>query len=173
MNFPERLLAKIRSLAAGVKAAFDGVLKNVQGGFFDKVGAFFSELRERIRPFADRLLDKVPPERRKFVHIAAIGAFAVFLLFFSGVLLLSKGKSGGREVPVAVNTPSGIFIPADELFLPDEPDFVPGVLLERDRRPAWTADDAVPYWRDPLKNGEQIWRDQIEKTVDAILESVP
>jgi hypothetical protein len=86
---------------------------------------------------------------------------------------LSKGKSDGQEVSVTVRTPTGIFIPTDEMFLPDEPDFIPGVLLERERRPAWTADDAAPYWQDPLKNGEQIWRDQIEKTVDEIMESVP
>jgi hypothetical protein len=115
----------------------------------------------------------VPPEKRRFVQLAAVGAAAVLILFFSGVLLLSKGKSDGKEVPVAANPLSGIFIPPDELFLPDEPDFVPGVLLERERRPAWTADDAALYWQDPLKNGERNWRDQIEKTVDEIMESIP
>jgi hypothetical protein len=31
----------------------------------------------------------------------------------------------------------------------------------------------MPWWQDPLKDGEQEWRDQIEKTVDEIMESVP
>jgi hypothetical protein len=86
---------------------------------------------------------------------------------------LSKGKSDGQGVSVTARVPTGIIIPQDELFLPDEPDFVPGVLLERERRTAWTPDTAAPYWRDPLKNGERIWRDRIEKTVDEIMESVP
>jgi hypothetical protein len=54
-----------------------------------------------------------------------------------------------------------------------EPDFVPGVILEREKRTQWTADDAASWWQDPLKDGEQEWRDQIEKTVDTIMESVP
>jgi hypothetical protein len=168
----QRLLAKIRSLTAGVKSALDGVLKNVQGRFPDKAVSFFSELWERFRTFSDTLLDKIPPERRRFLPVAAAAVSAILILL-SGVLLLSKSKSDEREVPVSVNTPSGIFIPQDELFLPDEPDFVPGVLLGRERRPAWTAGDAAPYWRDPLMNGERIWRDQIEKAVDEIMESVP
>jgi hypothetical protein len=171
MGFPERLLAKIRSLAAGVKTALDGVLKGAPGGFFDKVRPFFSELRERLRTSVDVLLDKVPPERRKFFPVVVVTVFVALFLFFWGVSQLSKGKSDRQEVSVAV--PTGIFIPSDELFLPDEPDFIPGVLLERERRPAWTEDDAAPYWRDPLENGERSWRDQIEKTVDEIMESVP
>ncbi|MDR2501381.1 MAG: hypothetical protein LBD37_09955 [Treponema sp.] len=64
-------------------------------------------------------------------------------------------------------------IPSGELFLPAEPDFVPGVLLERERRTTWTMDDAAPWWQDPLKNGEERWRDRVEKTVDELLEKVP
>jgi hypothetical protein len=158
-------IEKIRSLAAGVKAAL--------GGFFHKAGAFFSVLRGRFRAAAGKLLERVPPEKRKFVPLAAVAVFAAMFLFFLGVSQLSKGESDGREASVTARTPTGIIIPQDELFLPDEPDFVPGVLLEREQRPVWTADTAAPYWQDLLKNGERIWRDQIEKTVDEIMESVP
>jgi hypothetical protein len=64
-------------------------------------------------------------------------------------------------------------IPSDDLFLPEEPDFIPGVLLERERRTMWTADDAEPLWQDPLRDGEAPWRNRIEKTIDEIMESVP
>ena len=131
-----------------------------------------AEIRFFILFVADWFMNMVPPEKRKFVPVAALAALAVLVLFF-GIFTFSRGKSGKQEITVVTNAPSGIFIPQDELFLPDEPDFVPGVLLERERRASWAEDDVAPLWRDPMKNGEQIWRDQIEKTVDEIMGSVP
>ena len=64
-------------------------------------------------------------------------------------------------------------IPAEELFLPDEPDFLPGVLLERERRTSWTEQDAAEYWQDPLRSGEEQWREAIETAIDEFLERVP
>ena len=64
-------------------------------------------------------------------------------------------------------------IPPQELFLPDEPDFVPGVLLDRERRSIWTEQDASAFWQDPLRHGEEQWREKIETVIDEILENVP
>jgi len=64
-------------------------------------------------------------------------------------------------------------IPAEELFLPDEPDYVPGVLLEREQRANWTDEDASEYWQDPLKYGEEQWREKIETSIDKFMEQVP
>jgi len=44
--------------------------------------------------------------------------------------------------------------------LPDEPDYIPGVLLKRDRKLNWTEKDAEEFWQDPLKNGEEPWREK-------------
>jgi hypothetical protein len=99
------------------------------------------------------------------------------VLALAGIPLLTRDRPDERKpaaAPVAGNAPArqGI-IPPDDLFLPDEPDFIPGVMLEREQRTAWTAADAVPLWQDPLKNGEEPWRNRIEKTIDEIMESVP
>ena len=64
-------------------------------------------------------------------------------------------------------------IPAEELFLPDEPDFLPGVLLERERRENWTEVDAQEYWQDPLRFGEEQWRDKVEAAINEMLERIP
>ena len=64
-------------------------------------------------------------------------------------------------------------IPAEELFLPDEPDYVPGVLLEREQRAKWTDEDASEYWQDPLKYGEEQWREKIEASIDKFMEQIP
>jgi len=133
---------------------------------------FPQSLLAKIRSHADDLLDKVPPEKRRFVPVAAISALVVVLLFFLAGLLLSR-KTDGREVLDMTNTSSVPQIPPEELFLPEEPDFVPGVLLERDRRSSWTEEDASVYWRDPLRDGEEQWREEIETVIDEFMERVP
>ena len=160
------IIEKIRSLAAGFTTFL--------GGFIGKIESFFLELRERIPGVAERLLQKIPQEYRRAAAVAAVVITVMLLMAGMGTLLLSRGGSGVREDFVAPDAPPVRFvIPPEELFSPDEPDFVPGVTAERERRNAWTEEDAAPWWRDPLKNGEQNWRDQIEKNVDEILEGVP
>jgi hypothetical protein len=160
------IIEKIRSIAPGVTAAL--------GGFLGKAKAFLSGLRERLRDKAGMFSAKVPEEYRRPAGIAA-AIVAVILLFAAlGTLLLSKGETEekrGDSDPVNVPLVK-FFIPVDEVFLPDEPDFVPGVTTERERRAEWTEKEAESWWRDPLENGGQNWRDQIEKNVDDILESV-
>ena len=119
------------------------------------------------------------PNKKRFVIMVAAGVCGV-LLIIAGMTFFIKGRSSEQRIPAGgTGTSSGtgaaqrVIIPPDELFLPEEPDFIPGVMLERERRAVWTAEDAAPLWQDPLKNGEQEWRDRIEKTVDEILESVP
>jgi len=64
-------------------------------------------------------------------------------------------------------------IPPEELFLPDEPDYLPGVILGREQRSSWTEEDAAEYWQDPLRHGEEQWRVNIEAAIDEFLERVP
>jgi hypothetical protein len=109
-------------------------------------------------------------EKRRLVVIASGGGFVILLLIIAG--LLKAGGGGRPAVPPAVSSP-GVIIPDDELFLPEEPDFIPGVLPERERLGNWTVEDVSPWWQDPLKNGEESWRGRIEMTIDELLERVP
>ena len=170
MSFPPHLPEPIYKFAAGVK---DAAGKLAQNGFFRRAAEKIAELRVRVQPFIRKLAAKLPQERRRPVLIASIGVFAVFVLIFAGISLLGGSREGRNPVPVKAAPARQGFIPPDELFLPDEPDFIPGVLLEREQRTEWTADDAAPLWQDPLKNGEEPWRDRIERTIDEIMESVP
>jgi len=158
MSFPPHLPDQIYKFAAGVKAA---------------LYSFFRKAAE----LGKRLTERLPPEKRRPVLMVSIGAFTVLVLVFAGIPLLTRSKSAERKpaaAPLAGSVPEqqGV-IPPDDLFLPDEPDFVPGVILEREQRIRWTDADAVPLWQDPLKNGEEPWRNRIEKTIDEIMESVP
>ena len=138
--------------------------------FFRKAGDFFAGLFNRISTG----LKNIPREKRYHVLMISIASVALLLLVLGGVSLLSGRKTPEQELSYRADIlQSRNSIPPDELFFPDEPDFVPGVLLEREKRMAWTVNDAAPWWQDPLRSGEQVWRDQIEKTIDEIMESVP
>ncbi|MDR2718549.1 MAG: hypothetical protein LBB89_10880 [Treponema sp.] len=156
MAFPPHLPDQVYEFAASVKAA---------------LYPFFHKAAELGKP----LIEKLPPEKRRPVLMVSAGVCAVLVLVFAGTLLTrDKPEERRPTAPTVGNVPArqGI-IPPDDLFLPDEPDFIPGVMLERERRTEWTAADAAPLWQDPLKNGEEPWRNRIEKTIDEIMESVP
>jgi hypothetical protein len=132
----------------------------------------FAELRVRAGNAVNRLLESVPPQKRRPTFIITAGILAVLLVIFSMTKL--RSASDTPDVPAvreAVVRPG--IIPTEDIFLPDEPDFVPGVLLEREQLSEWTTDDAAVWWQDPLKNGEEQWRNSIEETIDGIMESVP
>ena len=147
------------------------------------MGDKITELRGWLKEKLDKLLARLPKEKldklrvklptdRRIILTMAIGVPIILLLFITGISLLVKDKTAKPE-PLPASSVITKRIPAEDLFLPDEPDFVPGVMLEREKQTQWTADNAIPWWQDPLKDGEQEWRDQIEKTVDEIMESVP
>ena len=151
-------LAQVHEFAASVKAV---------------LGKALDKLRLVVGRLLEAALSKVPPHRRRLVMMSAAGFLVIFVLICA-LLARSEGP-----VPAAANASQRqragdtAIIPYEELFLPDEPDFIPGVILEREQRTVWTASDAAPWWQDPLKNGEEPWRSLIEKTVDEILGSVP
>ena len=118
----------------------------------------------------DALSKLTGEEKRRLLFICTAG----FILVLTLSVVFSLSKDGGGELS-AESERAGIMavIPPEELFLPDEPDFLPGVLLEREQRLIWTEQDAMEYWQDPLRYGEEQWREKIETAVDEILERVP
>ena len=127
-------------------------------------------IKERLTEFFTEILDTVTGEKRRLVLLISAGVLAGLLVIFIVVKLLPGDAR--QSVPEGSSVQQNI-IPPGDLFLPDEPDFIPGVILEREQRTSWTVDDAMPWWQDPLKNGEEQWRTRIEKTVDEIMENVP
>jgi len=136
-----------------------------------------ARLLGRAQTAVDGGLEKVPPGRRRPVIAAAAAAIVVLLFVFAGTYVAGRGDSDAAPAappPFAGNVPAARnLIPPEELFLPEEPDFVPGVILGRERRAEWTADDAEPWWQNPLAEGEEQWRSRIEGMIDEIMESVP
>jgi len=106
----------------------------------------------------------------------AIICTVVFAVALTLSVFISLKTHGGEKKEKKVKPQESVVsvpIPAEELFLPDEPDYVPGVLLEREQRATWTDENASNYWQDPLKYGEEQWREKIETSIDKFMEQVP
>ena len=119
------------------------------------------------------VLYMVPEKKRRFVIYISLGAlvFIIIVIFWVSIRSCSTPESPIFKETTDIRQGS---IGKDEVFLPEEPDFVPEVILERQQRTTWTLDDVMPWWKDPLKSGgEEPWRELIEKTVDEILGGVP
>jgi len=129
------------------------------------------EIFEKIILFTRNWFNNLSDDQKKrFALICTI----VFAMILTLSVLISINNQGKKKSPAgqeraAVITP----IPAEEIFMPDEPDFVPGVILQREIRQNWTEEDAAVFWQDPLRSGEEAWREKIEIVIDDLLERVP
>jgi hypothetical protein len=158
MAFLPDFLKKVKAFFA----AFAGFFKELAGKLnllelLKKLGGFLYDLIQKL------LSDK----KRRIIFFGGAGGLVLLI-----VIISLLGRKPAKEIPAANVRPIAA-IPPEELFLTEEPDFVPSVLLERERRSTWTAEDAAPFWYDPLKNGEEEWREKIETTIDEYLERVP
>jgi hypothetical protein len=175
----QNLLAKIKALPGAVL----GFLR----GLAAKIGPLCAGFWRRL---PQGLLQNLSGGKRRFL-LAGLGALAVLFLALIVLMVNSSGRgrpgseerpagtaargASGREAGIQGRPPPEVPqpLPPEEIFLPPEPDFIPGVLLGRERRESWTLEDTRPYWQDPLKNGEEGWRDRIEAEIDDLMERVP
>jgi hypothetical protein len=168
------IAAKVR---AGAAKLLDGGSR-IFGGLKDLVKGPAARAADLTRDWEAGLWLALPEGFRgklswlegKLVPTLGVLILAPFILLL--VLAFSRPPAAPPAGPAA-----GVFrsvpIPPEDLFLPEEPDFLPGVLLDREQREAWTAEDAETFWYNPLEDGEEGWRDQVEKVIDDLLERVP
>jgi hypothetical protein len=154
--------------------------------FIERVKTFCASVLDYCKDFGRRLFslgkgkngssflkggiqNLIPRRKWLLVIICAACAFAVAV----GIGAAFARKAGKEERPVPPEGSWQFAIPPEEIFLPDEPDFIPGVLLGREKRASWTDQDAAVFWQDPLKEGEERWREKIETAIDEFMERVP
>ena len=126
--------------------------------------------RKIIKSVQDWFKNLSGDQKKKFILVCT----AAFALILTVSVIISISGSDRKDINTEPERLTVISpIPADEIFLPEEPDFIPGVLLERERRLSWSEQDASEYWQDPLRSGEEPWRQIIESAADDILERVP
>ena len=123
-----------------------------------------------IQIIKDWFLNLTGAQKRILVLSGTIG----FSLILTIVVLSTMQVSGKDKIPreperLSIVSP----IPAEEVFLPDEPDFIPGVILEREKRSIWTEQNVLEYWKDPLESNDAQWREKLENEIDKYLEYIP
>jgi hypothetical protein len=141
-----------------------------------------SDIVERVKSLAVKNVISKPLAstesslRQHKILSRVVGGCVAIVLCLLAILMMPSRESGQKSAPkqktVQLDTGRAITIPPEELFLPDEPDFLPTVILEREPR-KWSAEDALPFWTNPLKNNPGQWQDDIKSVVDEIMERVP
>ena len=121
-----------------------------------------------ISPVKDWFQKKNAEQKRRLILVCT----AVFSLLLTLSVIISM-TGNKKELPAEPARQQIIApIPAGELFIPDEPDFIPQILPGRERRSSWTEENAEEFWQDPLRQGEDQWREQIETVIDEYLERI-
>jgi hypothetical protein len=111
------------------------------------------------------------PKLKKIIVAVLIGAVAVIT---SAMLILMRNpQPAPTRDSDAVAELFRMELPPEELFLGDEPDFLPALIPERERRDAWNADDARPYWTNPGDEEAKVYEDMMSAVVDEIMERLP
>jgi hypothetical protein len=152
------------------------------------IGILFSGLLTYLKRFTEKVkksplikknpLTKKGPQIKKnpqtrIILMAAGGMAAVILVLLVILLVVSHRPAKPAAPPDAADSFRPLAFPPEDFFLPDEPDFLPEVLLEKEPRESWTAGDARPYWTDPMEADPDGWRKRIQSGVDQLLERVP
>ncbi|MDR3302473.1 MAG: hypothetical protein LBT01_08125 [Spirochaetaceae bacterium] len=146
-------------LSAGIRSAREIFSLKKEQASGEKF--FTSELVRRKKIFTTE-------QARKLILYGGAGAVLLILI----IIVIVKISMGTEKKPLV-----DIFVPdrlrEEDLFLPDEPDFLPSVILEQEQKTRWTAEEAEAFWTNPLEYGEDFWRQQIDATLDKLLERVP
>jgi hypothetical protein len=154
-DIAEKVKARAGDAAGWLKAAWAGIR-----GWGEKLWDLLPEgIRERL-PWLEGKIG--------FILAALVLALIILLLILAA---WSPVRAAGPAAGAEMFRPAPV--PPEELFLPEEPDLLPGVIPEREQRDAWTAEDAEPYWYNPLEQGEEEWRERVEQVIDELLERVP
>ncbi|MDR2110005.1 MAG: hypothetical protein LBP32_01715 [Spirochaetaceae bacterium] len=137
-------------------------IKTIWGRFREKAVSFLAAINEAAQT------------RRKLIFLGFGGAILLLLLCLITIVVVNPKIGGGSdESQELIDAFGPLPIPPEELFLPDEPDFLPEVLLGREPRESWTTEDARPFWKDPREGSADLWRERVGAAVDELLERVP
>jgi hypothetical protein len=149
------------------------------GELISRLGVLTADSVQSLRKFfLNRAVSggrpKAPP--RKAVLFFLCGFLLLVLLVLIGVVLTMNYSNAAVERAAArelSDTFTPLAIPPEDLFLPGEPDFFPEVLLEKEPQRVWTGEDARQFWRDPLQNNPERWRERMETAIDRLMERIP
>jgi hypothetical protein len=152
--------------------------KEKSAGCFEALRGIANRFSQDLEPLADRILGCIPEGKRVPVLVGA-GA-TVLLLIGIAVIILDRSAGTASEYTLNASRREAP-IPADELFFPEEPVFLPEFLPGQEKRLNWTAEDVAPFWKNPLDGQARSrrdievlpWREEMGSVIDKLLEPVP
>jgi hypothetical protein len=137
------------------------------------LGDVFFKVKTRGEDLGEKLREIL--QKNRWAVFICLGGVAVILALLTILQVVNYRR--GHPLPPPPPDLRDVFKPLsispEELFPPEEPDFLPEVLLEREPREGWTLEDALPFWTDPLQENEALWRKRGEAVIDELLEGVP
>lgn len=172
MGLPGKLGTKLSQCAAVIRRFFTALAEAFRGGPGRGHDASAGS-SVRINSLKEAFLGIFKPgrfsvDKKRPLLLGLGGLAALVLILLITVLALNSGKTRKGS---AVDLASGPLIPADELFIPTEPDFLPEFLLERNPRHFWSLDDINQYWKGPGNPAR--WRADVTEAVDKLMAGVP
>jgi len=102
------------------------------------------------------------------VVLAALVLLCIMTVLIQFGIIAPRGSKKTEVQPSSFNTAHAI--PPEALFIPDEPDFVPPFLVEREVRGSWSLDEIRPYWRAQTDN--EFLRRIVRSAVDDLMTGV-
>jgi hypothetical protein len=108
---------------------------------------------------------------RAYARFGLIGVGVIVLAVVLSIVVFHLKAAGAKPSGDSALFPA-VNVPDEAFFAPDEPDFLPPVILDREPKKQWTNEDAAPFWTDPATLDDN-WSDKVEKYVDTLLEGVP
>jgi len=134
--------------------------KSKTSGKLDFLKRSLGKLSLKNFSFKNLALDKKPP-----VFFITCGIVVFLLILITIAVALSTGGQGVPSAALPIHA-----ISQDELFIPAEPDFIPGFIPEREPRQFWSIEDILPHWTAP--GAPDFWQSVIQSAVDEIMENV-
>ena len=152
---PLELLNKLKEISLALWSNVFSLPKGPGGIFSGRSG---EAQEDGLSPFA---------RKKKLILFGLAGASVLFLGFIIVIIVINARPKNTDAFNISI----GLSIPAEEFFFPQEPDFLPGFLPEREPRRFWTLDDIRQYWKTP--GNSDLWMEEIVSTVDSFMEGVP
>jgi hypothetical protein len=129
---------------------------------------FFSNILDKPLKAAKNLLEQKTPRLIVLCAAALIVVIPLTIIITANIALSVQNKKIARE-----NVFQPDPIAAEDIFIPEKPDFLPSIMLERQQREVWTSEDAAEFWTDPAEISDEFWRRRISDSLDRLLETLP
>jgi hypothetical protein len=137
------------------------------------LGDFWYSLKWFLQGLVKKPLEAVIKLFENKTYKMAAVAFLGLLVVIPLVIILSANVARNTRQKVESAEFKPDVISEEEIFISDEPDFLPKVIFEETQRKSWDNSEAASFWTDPSGYSDTEWKSRITESLDGLLERVP